>query len=94
MSADRVYGAPYEIDQEMVEKLKSFHERGEIGPTGNFPQGKLTAKDEGEYKFMVATIKDKVVINFGRSIAWIAMNRNEALDLARILKKRAKKLTP
>jgi len=81
------------IDQEMADKLEGFYERGEVGPTNKFPEGKLTEKDEGEYRFMMAVIKNKVVINFGKPIAWIAMDRDEAFGLAKALRKHAKKIT-
>lgn len=88
-----MHHAPNEVDPEMAKKLKEFYKRGEVGPTGKFPEGKLTKKDEGEYRFMMAVVKNKVVMNFGKPIAWIAMDRDEAFRVARALRKHAKKIT-
>lgn len=56
-----------------------------LGPTGAFPEGKLTENDEGELAFAVGTLKQKVVINFNTPIASLGMTPNQARDLASVL---------
>lgn len=59
------------------------------GPTGRFPEGKLTANDEGEIAFAVGTLKGKVVLNFGTPVASIGMTPSQARLLANDLFRRA-----
>lgn len=67
-----------------------------IGPTGKFPEGKLTPHDEGQVQFMVGHTKDKrkVVLDFGNPISWIGMSAQEAFGLSKMLRKHAKKCKP
>jgi hypothetical protein len=53
-----------------------------LGPTGEFPQGKLNADDEGELTIAVGIEADCVRIEFGKPTAWIAMDPEGALGLA------------
>lgn len=62
------------------------------GPTGEFPEGKLTELDEGEIRIAVGIVENKVVIDFGAEVTWIGMNGDQAHTLGRRLVKLAKKL--
>jgi hypothetical protein len=63
--------------------LKMFKEFGvKLGATGEFPEGKLTPNDEGEIKIAVGIEQNKVVIHFGKEIAWIGFGRSEAIRIA------------
>lgn len=53
-----------------------------VGATGQFPDGKLNAHDEGELKIAVATRDHKVVLAFGKPVAWIGMNPDDARVIA------------
>ncbi len=46
-----------------------------IGPSRQFPKGKLNEDDQGELTIGVATDKEKktVIINFGKRVAWIGL---------------------
>lgn len=59
----------------------------DLGPTGKFPKGKLNADDEGELRFAIAADKErqKVLLDFGKSVKWIAMDPSLARDLAKQL---------
>ncbi len=61
-----------------------------LGPTGKFPEGKLTDKDEGETAFRIGSVEGKVVLEFGEPTAWVGMSPEQAMALAKILYKRAK----
>lgn len=63
----------------------------EAGPTGKFPEGKITEHDEGEIKFAVTVYKGKVVVNFGTPVASLGMLPEQAKVLARTLLRCAKK---
>lgn len=62
---------------------------GRVGPTGNFPRGKLTEKDEGEIGIRVAAVNQTVVIDFGKPTAWIGFPPDDARALAASLVKYA-----
>lgn len=64
----------------MTEKSKE-----EIGPTGDYPQGKLNESDEGALNIGLATIDGNVMFNFGKPIVWFAMPLNEAYSFAELI---------
>ena len=61
--------------------------RPKIGPTGQFPQGKMNADDKGELALDVSHDHDKghVVMSFGTNLAWLGMGPSEAKSLAALL---------
>lgn len=70
------------------EVMKKIGERFALGATGRFPEGKLDDHDEGEIRFAIGVEQGKIVIHFGKEVAWIGFNKTQAIDLAeRILKK-------
>ena len=80
-----------EIPAEVWEALKRPDPRHPFGPTGKFPDGKLTEHDEGEIQFGVTTLKGKVVLNFGKPIASLGMDATQTRSLARLLLRYASK---
>jgi hypothetical protein len=63
----------------------------ELGPTGEYPRGKLT-DDEGEFQFIVGTTQSgEVFLDFGTKVKWIAMEPGEAIELAKIIAANAQK---
>jgi len=60
-----------------------------LGATGQFPHGKLTTADEGEIQFGITSKDNKIIIHFGKPVEWIGMTRDQARELARILRLRA-----
>ena len=85
--------------EEMDQLIKNFEsrmgedEKKQIGPTHTFPDGKLTGSDEGGLWFRIGILNNsRLVIYLGKSVRWIGMTRNEALDLIRILKKKVKEM--
>lgn len=56
-----------------------------IGPTGDFPDGKMRADDEGAIRMGATVYEGKVVLNFGTPITWIGLHPQEAADLATLL---------
>lgn len=65
--------------------LRKAHLQQSIGATGQFPEGKLTKQDEGGIQFGVTNTMGKVVVNFGKPVAWLGMRPTDARELARIL---------
>ena len=74
-----------------TERLKQAIEdsKTDAGATNNFPDGKLTETDEGEIKFAITAIEDRVVLNFGTPVHWIGFTRAQALAIANSLTKHA-----
>ncbi len=70
---------------DLREKLKDEHLKSQLGPTGDFPQGKLSKNDEGGITFAVGVRNQKVVIDFGNPVAWIGMDPGQAVALAQTL---------
>jgi hypothetical protein len=66
----------------------------EIGATGEFPQGKLTASDKGELGIKVFCIPGKIVVEFGTQITWIGMDPEQARNLADSLRRHADAAEP
>lgn len=67
---------------------------GKFGATGEFPRGKLNEHDEGQIQmgFAMDPVKKVLIFNFGTPVAWFAMPKKEALELAEIIKKRAEEI--
>ena len=84
------------LTDEVKEKLRELQqprsfEFPQLGATKRYPQGKLNQNDEGEIMFAVAADKSKgkVLINFGKPVAWIGMDREQAIEFANLLKQKA-----
>lgn len=67
------------------ELMKRESARMKLGATGLFPQGKLDESDEGELKLGVAHTPEKVILNFGKPIAWIGFDPSQAREIGRLL---------
>jgi len=63
-----------------------------LGPTGDYPLGKLNKGDEGGLNLGVTVKHDRVLIAFGKSVAWIGLDKLTALTLAETIKRRAEEL--
>lgn len=79
-----------ELEATLQKKFNDL-DKLKLGATGKFPHGMLTPKDEGEIKFSVGLSMDKkrVVLNFGKQVRWVGMNRNQAIDVGKALIKTA-----
>lgn len=60
-------------------------ESPKFGATGKFPMGEIDKTDEGEIAFGVASHRGKVIINFGKPVAWLGMDARQAAGLAAVL---------
>jgi len=65
-----------------------------LGPTGQFPGGKLNKADDGEIRISVGLESNKVIIAFGKSICWIGFDATQAKELAASLVKFADSIAP
>lgn len=62
-----------------------------LGETGQYPQGAMTPDDEGELRLAVTTQAGKVILAFGKPIAWLGMSPREARQMADALNEWAAK---
>lgn len=71
----------------MPEELK-------LGGTGEFPDGKLNAADEGELRSMIGldTANNILVMKFGKSVSWLGLGKKEVLALILLLQKWLRKM--
>jgi len=61
-----------------------------IGPTGDYPHGKLNDDDEGGLMTGVTHLDSgEVIINFGKPVAWFGMPKEIAIDFAKLVLKHA-----
>lgn len=61
-----------------------------IGPTNEYPKGKLNAADKGELSMGIYVKDDSViVIEFGNSVRWLGLYPEQARQLAKALLKHA-----
>jgi len=60
-----------------------------VGPTGEYPHGKLAPDDEGELAVCMTLSDDKKTIRlqFGKKIDWLGMRRDTAQNLQETLTK-------
>jgi len=65
-----------------------------IGPTGEYPDGKLGEDDEGEIRFGVALDRANgiVQVDFGKPVAWLGLPSAAARDLGLSLIRKAAQL--
>jgi hypothetical protein len=64
-------------------------DKPKLGATGNFPQGKLHQSDEGELQLAFMVKDGKVIVNFGKPVAWLGLAPADARQFAVFLMKRA-----
>ena len=61
-----------------------------LGPTGDFPRGKLGPHDEGGLRLGVAhDSKGNVIVNFGTEISWFGLPPEEAIQFGKLILKHA-----
>lgn len=76
------YSDPNLVPDGFIKSLKE-----QLGATGRYPEGKLSKHDEGEIAFAVAADPKhgKVLIDFGKPVAFLGMNADQAIALGEML---------
>src|SRR5690349_6504490 len=59
---------------------------------GKYPNGKLGPNDEGQFQMAIAHIKGRVIVDFGKPMAWIGLTSVEARQIAETLLKHAREI--
>lgn len=64
----------------------------QLGETGEFPRGQLNKDDEGELRMAIGAKDNNVIINFGKNISWLGLDKNSVLALGRSITMKAQLL--
>jgi hypothetical protein len=83
-----------ELGDEFRQQMEIESQRMGLGATGRSPSGQLHHSDEGEIRFGVASDEKtgKVMINFGKPVAWLAFEPEQAVQIAQALIQHARKM--
>ena len=73
----------------LVQKMREQQIESELGPTKDFPHGKIVPHDEGGLMFGVTVFNGRVIFDFGKPIRSIGFTREGALELAELIRQRA-----
>lgn len=60
-----------------------------FGATGRHPRGKLNDDDEGELRLGITHKGGKVILDFGKPVAWLGLDPSDARSLAAMLNQHA-----
>jgi hypothetical protein len=60
-----------------------------LGPTHDFPRGKLNPDDEGGLIIGLRIENNRLIIGFGKRIAWIGLGKVEAIEFAKMITDKA-----
>lgn len=75
------------VDEQEIAKNKQL--LNVLGPTGDYPSGRLVPHDEGGLMFGLTVFNGRVIFDFGKPIRSIGFTREGALELAELIKQRA-----
>jgi hypothetical protein len=60
-----------------------------LGPTHDFPRGKLNEDDEGGLIIGLRIENNRLIIGFGKRISWIGLGKPEAIQFAKMIIEKA-----
>lgn len=63
-----------------------------LGPTGEYPEGKLNEYDKGGLNMAIGIMNNNVVIEFGTPVTWLGMPKKEATAFAKLILSKANEL--
>jgi hypothetical protein len=77
------------MSDNLDDRLRRLQEDLGLGPTGDYPRGKLTPQDEGGLKIACGVEQGKVILHFGKAVVWLGLEPQDARALAASLLKQA-----
>lgn len=70
----------YDAVKNATEELKTmFLEAEKIGAMNEYPHGKTAPNDLGGLKSVLVRRGDRLVLDFGKTLQWISMTKDEAM---------------
>lgn len=81
--------------REQQQLTDRFNEERSGSARREFPEGRLSADDDGSLTFKIGADQDRrvVAIEFSKPTGWIAMNPQQAVELAQSLIKHARSIS-
>lgn len=64
----------------------------QLGPTGQYPRGRVHQTDDGEIKLAVGSKDKLVIVAFGTAVTWLGLPKEQALAFATSIKEHAEAL--
>lgn len=52
-----------------------------IGPTGDYPEGKLNEADEGGLRVAIGVHDNRIILQFGKQVSWLGMDPENAQSM-------------
>ncbi len=94
-----IFGNKPEVVRDFAQQTKRMDAikdqlKDTLGPTNDFPHGRLVPHDEGGLMFGVTVFNGWVIFDFGKPIRSIGFTREGALELAELIKQRAMDCPP
>ena len=87
-------GGPQESDVEK-DLIQRFTEQIKGRAKRAYSQGRLNGDDLGDLAAVITTDadKEKIILDFGKPVTWLAMNADDAISLAQELIRRARTIS-
>ena len=63
-----------------------------LGPTGDFPRGRLNHADEGELTLAISVVDGVIRVDFGKKVPWLGLDPDTAPQMASALALKAAQL--
>lgn len=76
-------------ESSLITQAKAAQLQSSLGPTGDFPAGKLAPQDEGGLMMGITCFNGRLIIDFGKPVHSVGFTKKEALEFAKTLQARA-----
>jgi hypothetical protein len=89
-----IQGVPYDVKsfKRDEDHLEEVAREKSLGATGEYPHGTTGPEDQGELKAAVYIKNNRLFINFGKQLSWLALTKQESLAFGNGLVKKAKEM--
>ncbi len=77
----------------MDDAIKRLIAQGDGAAKRAYPEGRMSADDEGELAFAVGIQKGNVVLSFNKPVTWMGLGAADAVKLAELLIAKAKEIS-
>lgn len=77
-SSDQHLNKSQVFNEDLEKMLDASAKSLNLGPTGEFPDGKIADHDEGEIRLAITNYSGRVIFNFGKQIKSLGMTPEQA----------------